>query len=125
MPTASRPACADPWEKAAAERYGLPVEPYALVRKQLRNLLRLVNEKRLEVGLEKVGPEVLRYRRRIVQPFEIDPTSSFYEKHPNTTAISLIPRAAWQLAEIEAWFGELCELLAGVASAGGGVAALG
>ncbi len=62
-----------PLGQVAAELYGLPFEPYAPVRKQLLNLLRLVNEKRQEVRLEKLGPEVLRYRRRIVPPFEREP----------------------------------------------------
>lgn len=47
----------------------IPFEPYAPVRRQLLNLLRLVNAKRQSVGQPKVPTTVLRYRRRIVRPF--------------------------------------------------------
>ncbi len=56
------------------EFWRLPFEPYAPVRRQLLNLLRVVNQARKEAGYELLTPEVIRYRRRIVRPFE-----------PNTT----------------------------------------
>lgn len=59
-------------EDLAREFYYIPFEPYAPIRKQLLNLLRLVNAKRQEAGLLKVPPTVLRYRRRIVRPFGIE-----------------------------------------------------
>jgi len=48
----------------------LPFEPYAPVRRQLLNLLRLVNQLRREAGYERIPTDTLRYRRRIVKPFE-------------------------------------------------------
>jgi hypothetical protein len=48
----------------------LPYEPYAPVRQQLLNILRLVNRVRHFVGREPISPKVLRLRRRIVRPFE-------------------------------------------------------
>jgi hypothetical protein len=35
------------------------------------NLLRLINQARGEAGFEKIPTSVLRYRRRIVKPFEV------------------------------------------------------
>ncbi len=54
----------------AAEFYSLPFEPYAPVRQQLLNLLRLVNAARRAAGRDTLPPSVLRLRRRIVRPFE-------------------------------------------------------
>ncbi len=51
------------------ELYNLPYEPYAPVRQQLLNLLRLINKARHAASLDRVSPEVLRYQRRIVKPF--------------------------------------------------------
>ena len=48
----------------------LPFEPYAPVRRQLLNLIRHINQRRKPAGLEPIGFDVLRYRRRIVKPFE-------------------------------------------------------
>jgi hypothetical protein len=45
-------------------------EPYAPVRKQLLNLLRVLNTKRQRAGHPKIPATVLRLRRRIVRPFE-------------------------------------------------------
>lgn len=56
-------------ESLAGLFFHLPFEPYAPIRKQLLNLLRLVNEKRQQAGYSKLTPECLRYRRRIVTPF--------------------------------------------------------
>lgn len=61
-------------EKLAVEFFNLPFEPYAPIRKQVLNLFRLVNEKRSEAGYEKLTPNCIRYRRRIVKPFDDDTT---------------------------------------------------
>lgn len=53
----------------------LPFEPYAPVRQQLLNLLRLINKRRHASGLERLAPDVLRYQRRIVRPFDIPGTA--------------------------------------------------
>jgi len=47
------------------ELYCVPYEPYAPIRKQLLNILRLVNQERSGVGMEKIPSTVLRYRREI------------------------------------------------------------
>ena len=57
-------------EELGREFFNVPFEPYAPIRRQLLNVLRLVNAKRQEAGLAKVPPTVLRYRRRIVRPFD-------------------------------------------------------
>jgi hypothetical protein len=56
-------------ESLGRELYNLPFEPYAPVRQQMLNILRLVNKKRKEAGYELLPPTVLRYQRRIVRPF--------------------------------------------------------
>jgi hypothetical protein len=61
-------------EKIGMEFYCLPFEPYAPVRQQLLNILRLVNQARKQAGLETISPKVLRYQRRIVKPFETELT---------------------------------------------------
>lgn len=48
---------------------GLPVEPYAPVRRQMLNILRAVNRQRQNAGLEPLAMEALRLRRRILRPF--------------------------------------------------------
>jgi hypothetical protein len=62
------------WRKRVEEVgrafFNVPFEPYAPIRRQLLNLIRLVNAKRQCAGLSKVSTSVLRYRRRIVRPFE-------------------------------------------------------
>ncbi len=45
-------------------------EPYAPVRQQLFNLLRLVNNARGQVGMEPLPSSIIRCRRRIVMPFD-------------------------------------------------------
>jgi len=50
--------------------YHAGYEPYAPVRKQLLNLLRMVNQERAAAGLEKIKPDCIRYQRKIVKPFE-------------------------------------------------------
>lgn len=57
-------------ESLGRELYQLPFEPYAPVRQQLLNLIRIINLKRHQAGLEKIAADVLRYRRTIVKPFE-------------------------------------------------------
>ncbi len=52
------------------EFWNPPYEPYAPIRKQLLNLLRLVNAKRAALGYEKLSSDCIRYRRRIVRPFD-------------------------------------------------------
>ena len=54
----------------AAEFYGLPFEPYAPVRRQFLNMLRLVNKRRKAAGFELLPYSVLHLRRRIVRPFD-------------------------------------------------------
>ncbi len=59
-----------PAEALAHELYAVPFEPYARVRQQMLNVLRLVNDARRRAGRDPLPPTVLRYRRRIVRPFE-------------------------------------------------------
>lgn len=54
----------------AAELRTLPFEPYAPVRQQLLNVVRHINRRREAASLEPIGFDVLRFRRRIVRPFE-------------------------------------------------------
>ena len=56
--------------RLAAELFTVPFEPYAPVRQQMLNILRMVNLARRNLGLESLRPDVLRYRRQIVSPFE-------------------------------------------------------
>jgi len=58
----------------AARFYTLPFEPYAPVRRQLLNLLRLVNKRRKAAGFAVLPHRVLHLRRRVVRPF--DPASA-------------------------------------------------
>ena len=60
-----------PLAELVREFQGLPYEPYAPVRDQLRTLLRAVNRQRRAAGLEPVPVDVLRRRRAPVQPFGI------------------------------------------------------
>lgn len=63
-------ACHRSAESLSRELYLVPFEPYAPVRRQLLNILRLINERRRAAGFTKLPPTVLRYQRRIVKPFE-------------------------------------------------------
>lgn len=56
-------------ETLAKQLGRLPYEPYAPIRRQLLNLMRLINQARESAGFQPVSPDVLRYRRRIVKPF--------------------------------------------------------
>jgi len=74
-------ATKQPAGQLANELRRLPYEPYAPVRQQLLNLLRLINHARRTAGMELVSADTLRYRRRIVRPFE--PHSSTLIEEPN------------------------------------------
>lgn len=50
--------------------WNLGFEPYAPVRKQMLELLRKVNSKRKASGLSVLPADVIRFRRRIVKPFD-------------------------------------------------------
>jgi hypothetical protein len=54
----------------ARELGTLPFEPYAPIRRQLLCILRALNRARGEAGLEVVPRTCLRFKRRIVRPFE-------------------------------------------------------
>jgi hypothetical protein len=56
-------------EALAQELFKVPFEPYAPVRQQMLNILRLVNRARHAAGLGRLSPKVLRFRRNIVKPF--------------------------------------------------------
>lgn len=57
-------------EDLAADLHGLPFEPYAPVRDQLRRILRAVNRRRRLAAFELVPREALRLRRAPVRPFK-------------------------------------------------------
>lgn len=63
-------ACHRSAETLSRELYLVPFEPYAPVRRQLLNILRLVNEVRKAAGYTNLSPTVLRYKRQIVKPFD-------------------------------------------------------
>lgn len=48
----------------------LPYEPYAPVRRQLLQLVKAINKQRRTSGFDELPWSVLRFRRRIVRPFE-------------------------------------------------------
>lgn len=56
-------------EALASELYNVPFEPYAPVRQQMLNILRLINRARKAAGYDLVPSTVLRYLRRITKPF--------------------------------------------------------
>jgi hypothetical protein len=56
----------------AAKFFNIEFEPYAPIRKQLLKLLFYVNQTRKRSGLSKISSGVIRYRRRIVKPFEFE-----------------------------------------------------
>lgn len=53
-----------------AQFHGLPFEPYAPIRQQFLNILRLVNRARESAGLGRLSAQAFRFRRKIVKPFE-------------------------------------------------------
>lgn len=63
-------SCRRTVESLSSELYSIPYEPYAPVRRQLLTVVRKVNEKRQQAGLDKLPYTVLRYQRTIVKPFE-------------------------------------------------------
>jgi hypothetical protein len=75
-------ACHRSVEKLVSELWTLPFEPYAPVRKQLLNLLRLMNAKRQQAGFAKIPTSVLRYRREIVKPFAVSGESAMTSPPP-------------------------------------------
>lgn len=56
-------------DRIARELADLPFEPYAPIRRQLLELLRAVNKVRTQQAYPQIPHTVLRFRRRIVQPF--------------------------------------------------------
>ena len=66
-------------EWLASELWNLPFEPYAPVRKQLLGVLRLINAVRHAAGQGRLSPQVLRYQRNIIKPFEGGMNSSSRE----------------------------------------------
>jgi hypothetical protein len=62
-------------DRLAREFARLQYEPYAPVRRQHLAILRAVNESRKRAGYARLPATVLRYRRRIVRPFDIGESS--------------------------------------------------
>ena len=62
-------ACQKTVEELSRELWNLPYEPYAPVRRQLLNLLRIINQQRRAAGQPAVPPDCLRMRRKIVRVF--------------------------------------------------------
>ena len=60
-------------EELCRALHAIPYEPYAPVRDQLRGLVRAVNRRRKEGGLEPVPMSALRQTRRPVKPFVQSP----------------------------------------------------
>ncbi|MBX9582578.1 MAG: hypothetical protein K2X87_19910 [Gemmataceae bacterium] len=60
-----------PPDELAKAFHAVPFEPYAPVRLQLWNLLRWVNQARHTAGLERLPSSVIRTKRVIVKPFEL------------------------------------------------------
>ena len=59
-------------ESLEREFFRIPFEPYAPVRRQLLNILRAVNRARRTAGYEPLSSDCLRFKRRIVRPFEVE-----------------------------------------------------
>lgn len=64
-------ACHRSADRLETALWSVPFEPYAPIRRQLLNLVRLINAKRQSAGFDKVSPASLRLRRRIVSPFAV------------------------------------------------------
>ena len=86
-------ACRRSGESLGRELFNLPFEPYAPVRQQLLNLLRLTNKARHAAGLERISPDVLRFQRRIVRPFETETRAVRHEKI-EPESIAIVPSSA-------------------------------
>ena len=63
-------ACRRSVDVLVAEINALPFEPYKPVWRQLRKLIRIVNEKRKTAGLSAIPMTAVRWRRTIVKAFE-------------------------------------------------------
>ena len=63
-------ACQASAQAIGREFYNLPYEPYAPVRQQVLNLLRLVNKRRQSAALARLPTSVISYQRRIVRRFD-------------------------------------------------------
>jgi len=59
-------------ENLSASLHRVPFEPYAPIRRQLLNVLRSINHSRVTAGFEAVPLSTLRFRRRVVRPFEAE-----------------------------------------------------
>ena len=81
-------------EQLSRDLFSLPYEPYAPVRQQILNILRLVNKSRKAAGLEQVSPKVLRYQRNIVRPFDPKETRLKSERERSAEEISR-PLVRW------------------------------
>ncbi|MFM7867202.1 MAG: hypothetical protein ACKPHU_23575, partial [Planctomycetaceae bacterium] len=62
-------ACRKSVEELSRELWNLPYEPYAPVRRQFLNLLRIINQHRRTAGQPAVPLDCLRLRRKIVRVF--------------------------------------------------------
>ena len=60
--------------------WNVPFEPYAPIRQQLLRLLCDVNVRRKRAGLTRISTKVIRYKRRIVKPFEVEVIESVEAK---------------------------------------------
>jgi hypothetical protein len=74
-------------EIVSRELWCVPFEPYAPVRRQMHNILRVLNKRRYAAGLVRLAPSVLRYHRRIVRPFEPIHGSTLHESSAPDEAI--------------------------------------
>ena len=54
----------------AGRLFNIEYEPYAPIRQQLLSLLFHVNQVRKRQGMKRIGTNVIRFRRKIVKPFE-------------------------------------------------------
>lgn len=59
-------------ETLEREFFKIPFEPYAPVRRQLLNILRAVNKSRTKAGFEPLSVDCLRFKRKIVRPFDTE-----------------------------------------------------
>jgi hypothetical protein len=62
-------ACHKTVDEISRQLWNLPFEPYAPIRRQFLNLLRIINKHRRTAGLPAVPPDCLRLRRKIVKVF--------------------------------------------------------
>lgn len=98
-------ACHRSAETLSRELYLVRFEPYAPIRRQLLNILRLVNEHRTRAGFSRIPASVLRYRRRIVKPFEpVDLGDPAREKSVMMTDLPSVDEA-----ENDSWRVEVCQ----------------